>query len=145
MIRAIAAVDDMGGLARRGEIPWQCPADREYFRRLTMGQTVLMGRKTWESIGHPLVERRNVVASHNQALHIAGCEVIADAEQFLNITEDVWIIGGAELFREFVGLADEIYLSHIAGNYECDQFFPASSSFKATAEVFHAYFSQVLA
>ena len=134
MIRLIAAIDDECGLSANGKTPWHEPADLEHFRRLTRGATVLMSRGTFEVNGHPMPGRVNVVATHNAALQLPGCRVVTDVPAFLGESkaagQDVWVIGGAEVFAAALPFADEIHLTHIPGDYACDAFFPSLQTFK---------------
>lgn len=126
MIRLIAAVDQKFGIAKNGVQPWKLPSDEQYFQQKTLeyGANILMGRKTFEVIGRPLPDRNNFVVSHENV--IAGVTVVHDIEEFLqSFAEDVWVIGGTSLYEQTLELADEIYLTHIAADFKCDQFFPA--------------------
>lgn len=124
MIRLIAAIDQKQGIAKHGFQPWYIPADEQYFREQTMlyGAVVLMGRATFEVIGHPIKNRRNIVLS-NQPLEVADVET-AESLEVLNTLSNVWIIGGASVFAQTIGKADELYLTHIDADFGCDQFFP---------------------
>lgn len=124
MIRLIAAIDDKRGIAKNGAIPWDIPEDRKFFREHTSqkGAVILMGRKTYETIGHPLPNRRNIVLSNNT--HVApGVENISDLS-ILNMLSDVWIIGGEAIYQQTIASADELYLTHVETDFKCDQFFP---------------------
>ena len=126
MIRMIAAIDGNGGLARQGVIPWDIPTDRRYFRKQTMrfGGSVIMGRKTYESIGKPLHNRHAIVVS-SQMSDFPEVVVISSLIDFLSTTQDdVWVIGGGEIYRQALAFADELYITHVEGDYDCDTFFP---------------------
>ena len=127
MIRQIVAVDAKNGIARHGVQPWKLPQDEAYFSEQTQryGATVLMGRTTFEVIGHPLPGRHNLVASH-QLADSEGIEVVHDLDQFLSsLTTDLWIIGGAKLYQATILRADELYVTHIEADFACDTFYPA--------------------
>lgn len=125
MIRAIAAIDDARGIAATGTIPWRIPEDSQYFREQTEGNTVIMGRSTYEEFAEPLPNRRNIVISRSLTTVRKGFELIHDVDAFLQqTTKDVWIIGGAQLYAETLQYCNEIYLTHVTGNFNCDRFFP---------------------
>lgn len=123
MIRLIAAIDSNGGIARSGTVPWEIPDDLKHFKHLTTqhGATVLMGRKTYESIGQPLPGRRNLVLTSRP---IENVETV-NSLKMLDWLNDVWIIGGERVYSQTIGRADELYLTTIEGDFGCDQFFPA--------------------
>lgn len=126
MIRLIAAIDSKRGIAKGGLQPWHIPNDEKYFLDQTSkwGGEILMGRKTYEVIGHPLADRKNYVVSQHAAA-VNGAEVVTDLEAFLKtFGRDLWIIGGASTFEQTLPFADELYLTEIQADFGCDQFFP---------------------
>lgn len=125
MIRLIAAIDTKRGIAKNGTIPWDIPDDRLFFRKMTSskGGVVLMGSRTFETIGHPLKNRRNIILS-NQSKTVTGAEVTNNLS-ILNTLSDVWVIGGEVVYGQTINLADELYLTHVEADFQCDQFFPA--------------------
>jgi dihydrofolate reductase len=128
MIRCIAALDDRSGITKDGQIPWQSaiPSDLRWFREHTWNQSVLMGRATFKTIGHPLARRTNYVASRHVDLSAYDVHVVPDAVQFIkNFRQDLWVIGGADVYTQAIGLADELYLTRVQGDFGCTQFFPA--------------------
>lgn len=125
MIRAIAAIDDKRGIASGGGIPWRIPEDGKYFSDQTRGGIVVMGWATYQEFAQPLPERRNVVVSRTNHDVRPGFELITDVDAFLQQTVgDVWIIGGAGLFASTLQYCDELYLTHVQGDYHCDRIFP---------------------
>ncbi|MFZ4621592.1 MAG: dihydrofolate reductase [Bacteroidota bacterium] len=113
-------------IGRNGATPWHLPEDLKRFKALTLGHTVLMGRKTFESIGKPLSGRRNIVLSH-QPFSNEGTEVFtsfADAFSSCAESENVFVIGGGEIFRQALPLADELDLTIVDNREEGDTFFP---------------------
>ena len=140
-ISMIVAMDENGLIGRGGQLPWRLPEDLKHFRRLTLGKTVLMGRKTWDSLGKPLEGRRNWVLSRDPAFRPAGCEVFATLEQALaaHRDEELVVIGGAELYRQALPLAHTLHLTRVHARVEGDTSFPAwtPSDFKQTAVVEH--------
>lgn len=128
MIHAIFACDENWGIGKNGALPWpHNSADLQWFKNCTGNTTVVMGRKTWESLPvKPLPKRRNLVVSKNE---IPGVET-RTIEEIISTCEilssPVWIIGGAKLLEHTIGIIDEIWLSRIKGVYDCDTFLPKS-------------------
>ena len=124
----IVAADDHGGIGRAGKLPWRLPEDLRRFKALTMGKPVIMGRKTWESIGRPLPGRHNIVVSGQAGLSIPGCTVAGSLDAALAAAgpaPEVYVIGGAEIYRKALPLADTIHLTRVHASVESDTFFPA--------------------
>jgi dihydrofolate reductase len=129
-ISIIVAVAANGVIGRGGQLPWHLSGDLRRFKRLTMGHTMIMGRRTWESIGRPLPGRRMIVVSR-QADYRAGAEDVevagnlGDALQVAAASGDseAFVIGGAELFREALPLADRLYVTRVHATVEGDTFF----------------------
>lgn len=127
MITLIAATDQNRGIGLQGRLPWRLPADLDRFRRITTGHAVLMGRKTWESIGRPLPERTNIVMSRHPAPAEANGVLWASSpEEAIRLAGDgdVFIIGGAEIYSLFLPRADRLLLTRIHGEFQADAFFP---------------------
>ena len=111
--------------------PWHLPADFAWFKRVTMGQPVIMGRKTCESIGKPLPGRRNIVISRNRDWHADGCEgfdSLRSALEACATDAEVFVIGGATLYAEALPHADTLYLTEVAASPDGDTHFPALDS-----------------
>ena len=126
-ISLIAAMDKNTGIGFQGDMPWRgkVPADMKRFRGLTLGHTVVMGRKTFESLGRPLPGRENIVLSRNSDWSHEGVLVLHSPEALSDIHErELFIIGGAELFKIFLPLAETMYLTEINGIFPADTFFP---------------------
>ncbi len=120
----IAAVARNGGIGYKGELPWRLPEDMRRFKQITTGHAVLMGRKTFESLGKPLPNRRNVVLTHRA---IPGVETYPAIEAALAALADehrVFVIGGGEVYAQLLGNADELYLTHVHRDVTADAFFP---------------------
>jgi len=127
IISIIAAMAQNRVIGRDGEMPWDIPEDRRRFRELTMGHPVVMGRKTYESIGHPLPGRRTVVITRNAGYQAAGCLVVTGLQEALAAcagSDEVFICGGAEIYREALLLADRVYITLVPGAAAGDIFFP---------------------
>jgi dihydrofolate reductase len=132
MIRAILACDENWGIGKSGTLPWpHNSADLRWFKRCTSGHTVVMGRTTWESLPiKPLPNRRNIVIT---STNFDGDAMYCYLQWFLanhmflgdyDGSKDLWIIGGAKLFESTLDIVDEVWLSNINGNYDCDVFLP---------------------
>jgi dihydrofolate reductase len=121
----VAAAPD-GAIGRDNRIPWHLPADLARFKRLTMGHAIVMGRRTHKSIGRPLTGRRNIVITRQRDYRAEGCEVVGSLDAALAAAGDgeVFVIGGAAIYREALPRASRIYLTRVEGTFEADTFFP---------------------
>ena len=126
MISIIAAVAGNRIIGKENRLPWRLPADMEHFKRMTSGHTVIMGRKTFESIGNPLPGRKNVVLSKDANFKADGCRVIHSLDEALELAKDeeVFVIGGAELYAGFMDYAERLYITLIGEDFEGDVHFP---------------------
>ncbi|PTU73016.1 dihydrofolate reductase [Pseudomonas mangrovi] len=131
LIAALAA-NRVIGLDNR--MPWHLPADLKHFKALTLGKPIIMGRKTWDSLGRPLPGRLNIVVSRQPGLRLEGAEVFADlatalarADQWASEqgVDELMLVGGAQLYEQGLPLADRLYLTRIDAEPEGDAFFPA--------------------
>ena len=120
----IAALARNRVIGRDGKLPWHLPEDLKRFKQLTTGHTVVMGRKSFESIGKPLPDRRNVVLSSHPVPGIETYTSISDLLKALSAESTVFIIGGGEVFRQMLPLADALYLTLLDHDVEGDTFFP---------------------
>lgn len=123
----VVAVARNGVIGREGQLPWRLPADLRYFRRLTLGHPVVMGRITHESIGRALPGRRNVVVTRDASRVAEGCESahsLVDALYLLREVPEVMIIGGRALYAEALPRADRLYLTEVQAAVEGDVYFP---------------------
>jgi dihydrofolate reductase len=126
MISLIAAVDEQFGIGKNNSLLCHLPADLIHFKQLTMGKPIIMGRKTFESIGRPLPGRQNIVLS-TQSMNIHGAMVMASIEDALLSVKDapeIMIIGGARVFQAAMPVAQRIYLTVIHQRFAADVFFP---------------------
>lgn len=128
-VSLVVAMDEGGVIGRGGTLPWRLPEDLRHFRRLTLGKTVLMGRKTWESLGKPLEGRRNCVLSRDPAFRAPGAEVFTTLDQALAAhgEGELVVIGGAELYRQALPLARTLHLTRVHARVDGDTIFPAWS------------------
>lgn len=117
-----------GVIGKEGKLPWHLPEDLKHFRRVTTGHAIIMGRKTYDSIGRPLPNRRNIVVTRNGALRIEGCEVVTslDAALALAAPDDPAprVIGGAEIYLAALPRATRIYLTEVDEDVEGDATMP---------------------
>ena len=111
-------------------LPWRLPAEMRYFRETTMGKPIIMGRKTHESIGRALPGRQNIVLTRNRTYESDGCMIVHSVQEALIVAEgrEVMVIGGAQLYKLFLPLADRIYLTLVETEFEGDSFFPKIES-----------------
>lgn len=123
MINLIAAVGKNFELGLNNKLIWNISEDLQYFKEVTTGKTVVMGRKTYESIGRALPNRKNIVLSSKKVL-IDNVIVINDYKDVLNTEEDVFIIGGESIYKLFLSYADNIYLTEIDDEKDADSYFP---------------------
>ncbi|WP_308862357.1 dihydrofolate reductase [Paenibacillus radicis (ex Xue et al. 2023)] len=144
IISMIYAMDEQGGIGIDNKIPWRLPEDMAFFRRTTTGHTVLMGRKTFESVGSkPLPKRRNVILTRDTSFTAEGCEVVHTVEAALELIgsgdaeEELFVIGGAEVYNLFMPHADRLYITEINHQFQADAFMPGidKSQWKAASRV----------
>lgn len=127
IVSLIAAVSDNGVIGRDGGLPWRLPDDLKHFKRLTLDHTIIMGRKTWDEVGRPLANRRNVVVSRNPAFQAPGATVVPSLEEALALgatEQQVFVIGGGEIYRQALPRADRLYLTVVHTTVEGDTTFP---------------------
>ena len=128
----IAAVARNGVIGKRGELPWHVSEDLKHFKKITSGHAVIMGRKTYESIGRPLPKRRNIVVTRQADTEFPGCEAALSVDAAIALARSTdpcpFIIGGASLYEEALPLATELHLTTIDEEVEGDTFFPEDLS-----------------
>ncbi|HEX9179329.1 MAG TPA: dihydrofolate reductase [Burkholderiales bacterium] len=126
-LSVIAAVARNGVIGRDNTLPWRLPEDLKRFRALTMGHHIVMGRRTWESIGRLLPGRSMIIVTRNPEYTVPGCAVthsLAEAVALAGDDPEVFVIGGAELYREALATAERLYLTEIRADFEGDAWFP---------------------
>lgn len=127
-LTAIVAMTPDRVIGRDGGLPWHLPADLAFFKRTTRGHTVVMGRKTWESIGRPLPQRRNLVLTRDRAWRAEGAGVLHAPDELRGLLgdgeEQAFIIGGAEVYAAFMPWLDDLIVSHLRDSYPGDTFLP---------------------
>jgi dihydrofolate reductase len=132
VIAMIVAVAKDNVIGADNDIPWYCPADLQHFKRTTMGVPVVMGRKTYESLKiQPLPGRRNIIISRNPDYQAAGCDIFSSIEaaiEQLAAVDKVFIIGGAELYKQMLPKAQELYVTQVDVAVTGDRYFPEISA-----------------
>ncbi|MEG2317209.1 MAG: dihydrofolate reductase [Rikenellaceae bacterium] len=125
-ISIIVAIASNGAIGKDNDLLWHLKADLKHFKAITTGHTIIMGRKTFESIGRPLPGRRNVVISSQKEFCMDGIEVFHSLEEVLEAVKndgEVFVIGGGEIYRQTMPLATKLYLTVVDREYEADTFF----------------------
>lgn len=123
----VVAIDAARGIGVDNKLPWHLPEDLAHFKRVTLGRPIIMGRKTFDSIGRPLPGRRNIVVTRNADWRHAGVEAVTSLEAAIALVgeEEASIIGGAQIFKAALDMADKMIVTEIARTFDCDTFFPA--------------------
>ena len=123
----IVATDQQGGIGIANTLPWKLPEDLAHFKRLTTGHPILMGRKTFDSIGRPLPNRRNIVITRNPDWRHDGVEAVPSVEAAIALLDGAegYVIGGAEIYRQALPLTARLVITEIGQTFACDAFFPA--------------------
>ncbi|SFU62246.1 dihydrofolate reductase [Pseudoduganella namucuonensis] len=127
LLTIIVATDAGRGIGIDNTLPWKLPEDMARFKRLTTGHPVIMGRKTYDSIGRPLPNRRNIVITRNAAWRADGVEAVHSLDQaraLVAAEAEAFIIGGAQVYAEALAVTDQVILTEIGQAFACDAFFP---------------------
>ncbi len=127
LISAIVAMSENRVIGKDNQMPWHLPADLRHFKTITMGKPILMGRKTYQSIGHPLPGRCNVIITHDTAFQAPGCVIANSIETALasvSYSDEVFIIGGAILFQQMLSRVQRLYLTIVHHEFVGDAYFP---------------------
>lgn len=145
IISLIVAMDERGGIGKGNRLPWRLSTDLKRFRELTMGHHIVMGRKTFESIGRALPGRHSIIITRNRALEIEDCFIAHSLEEALQMAErraetEVFICGGAAIFAQSLERADRLYLTEVHAEVDADTFFPDwdRSLWREAESVYHA-------
>ena len=127
MISLIVAASTNNVIGAQGDLPWRLSADLKRFKALTMGKPIVMGRKTYESIGRSLPGRQNIVITRQAGFVADGCDVVDSPEAAIDVAgdaEEIMIIGGSHIYESFLPRADRIYLTRVLAEVEGDAFLP---------------------
>ena len=122
----IVATDQQGGIGIDNTLPWKLPEDLAHFKRLTTGHPILMGRKTFDSIGRPLPNRRNIVITRNAEWCHEGVEAVSSVQAAIALLDGAegYVIGGAEIYKQALPLTQRLIITEIGRTFDCDAFFP---------------------
>ncbi|WP_226530521.1 dihydrofolate reductase [Metabacillus niabensis] len=128
MISLIVAMDKYRLIGRDNQLPWHLPQDLAYFKKVTMNHKIIMGRKTFESIGRPLPGRENIIVTRDSTYSQEGCTILHSIDEILELSsrsdEELFVIGGAEIFKEILPVSDRLYITEIDDEFEGDTYFP---------------------
>ena len=129
MLSIIAAHDENYGIGIRNELPWKLSDDLKNFKKITENNYIVMGRKTFESIGKALPNRKNIILTHQQEYTQDKCIILNDIQQVINLSKDkphyeIFIIGGAQIYNIFLPHIDRLYITKVHATLEADAFFP---------------------
>lgn len=125
-VSLVVAMDDAGLIGANNALPWRLSNDLKHFKRITWGKPIVMGRRTFQSIGRPLPGRRNIVLTRDKAFDAPGCRVVHTFQEAMAAAdaEEVMVIGGADIYRQALPRADRIYLTRVRGRFQGDTYFP---------------------
>jgi dihydrofolate reductase len=126
-VSLVVAASTNNVIGRDGGLPWRLPDDLRHFKRITTGKPVIMGRRTFESIGRPLPDRHNIVMTRAPDYAAEGCDVVSSVAEALDVAggaDEVMVIGGGQVYRDFLPRADRIYMTRVQADVQGDAFFP---------------------
>lgn len=143
IVSIIAAHDDNLGIGKNNQLPWQISADLKRFKKITSGHPVIMGRITYESIGKPLSNRHNIIITRDKNYSVSNCQVVHSLKEAIklaktNDNQEIFIIGGGEIYKQALPLANKLYLTHVYGDFNCDTFFPDYPNFNLVKKTKHS-------
>ena len=125
MVKIIVAMSKNRVIGNNNQLIWKLSSDLKRFKELTTGSSIVMGRKTFESIGKPLPNRRNIIITRNNDYIVEGCEIVSSLEEALLLTNNnCFIIGGGEIYKQALDITDKIYLTLVHKDFEGDTIFP---------------------
>lgn len=126
IISAMVAVGENNVIGKNNDIPWRLPNDWAYLRRITMGHSIILGRKNYESIGKPLDGRKNIILTKNKNYKAEGCHIAYSIKDALSKCEgeEVFILGGEEIYQQFLPYTQKLYITKIHATFEGDRYFP---------------------
>ncbi|SEM16431.1 dihydrofolate reductase [bacterium A37T11] len=139
----IVAAAENNAIGKNNELLWKLPDDLKFFKRMTTGHTVIMGRKTFESVGLPLPNRRNIIITRQPDFRASDTEVVNSLNQALDLCKDddkeVFVVGGAEIYREALPLMDKLYITRVHASFDGDTYFPQIdlNEWRLTDEIIH--------
>lgn len=148
MISLVVAIGRNRAIGKDNQLLWHLPEDLKNFKKLTMGSVLVMGRKTFESIGRPLPGRVTIVITRNSDLNVEGAQISSSLDHALDLArelapdKEVYIVGGGEIYRQSINRCDRIYLSEVDLSPEADTFFPEFSGYRLTSSETHEAYDE---
>jgi dihydrofolate reductase len=139
-ISIIVSMDGKRGIGKENALMWHIPGELPRFKQITMGHPIIMGRKTFESIGRPLLGRTNIVITQNPDFKAQDCKIVGSVDEAIEIakketgSEEIFIIGGGQIYQQAISKADRLYLTLVNGDFGAVTFFPDYSSFTKVIE-----------
>lgn len=138
----VVAISANNAIGKNNQLLWHLPADLKHFKAITSGHPIIMGRKTYDSIGRPLPNRRNIVITRQTDLTIPNVELVNSLQEAILLCDkekEVFIIGGAEIYKQALSFTNKIYLTIVHQDYEADVFFPElkENEWKEIAKEYH--------
>ncbi|WP_053219469.1 dihydrofolate reductase [Virgibacillus senegalensis] len=129
MISLLYAMDKNRVIGYQNDLPWRLPNDLKFFKQLTTGNTIIMGRKTFASLKRPLPNRKNVIVTRDETFHAEGCQILHSVDEIIKWNEndpetELFVIGGGEIFRQILPYTDRMYMTLIEDSFPGDTFFP---------------------
>lgn len=142
LISAVVALSENRAIGKNNQLLWHLPADLAHFKQITTGKPIVMGRKTYQSIGRPLPNRSNVILTQDKQFKAEGCIIVHSIEAALTVStgqDEMCIIGGAEIYRQFMPWIERIYLTKVHHVFPADTFFPElnADEWKETESISH--------
>lgn len=140
MINIIVAAAENNVIGKNNDLIWHLPDDLKFFRATTSGHPIIMGRKTYESVGRPLPKRTNIIITSDKDYTADGCVIVHSLKEALEVSDDTeqFVVGGEQIYRLALPLADRVYLTRVHATPNGDRFFPElGTEWKQTAEEFH--------
>lgn len=146
-ISIIAAVAENNAIGKDNKLLWHIPADLKHFKDITTGHPVIMGQRTFESLGKPLPGRLNIVLSHDNNYHPARASVVSSIDDAVSLAskrdkDEIFFIGGGMVYKQAINIADKLYLTIVEGNFDADTFFPDHDEFKKVVDTGHGKFGK---
>jgi dihydrofolate reductase len=134
-ISVIAAVAKNRAIGKDNKLLWHIPEDLQHFKKITSGHPVIMGQKTFESLGKPLPNRTNIVLTDDKSFQAPNCLVVYSIDEAIKVAsekdqQEIFFIGGGSVYAQAIKIADKLYLTLVEGEYDADTFFPDYSDFK---------------
>lgn len=126
MINIIVAADENNTIGKDNDLIWHLPDDLKFFKQKTSGHPIIMGRKTYESVGRPLPNRTNIIITRDKDYAVDGCVVVNSLDEAFSVANDdeIFVVGGAEIYKQALPVTDRVYLTRVHHTFDGDRFFP---------------------